>query len=400
MIRVSGGGNPLKDSKHSNLTDSLKSPDSPHLNNRIYSKNTRDSANIQACKGDAIITLFQCQDCGYIFNATFDIEKIKKEYQSSGYFSRKVVSKQMNSAIAIISEKLIPYLNQESVCLEIAPGSGDMVAAIAKYVKLIYTIDPSLVSLEIENVRNLQHIQGFFEYKIVKKHLKSKVDFIIFRHLLEHIPEPMLFLRDVMRLLREGGMIYVEVPNIDEFIEHKRFYEIFNDHCGYYQKSVLKNALSSLNCEFIDEVSLFSNQHMGLLFKKNESAIFKHFGSDLSRGFLENLALLQRTLLPYKRIAIYGSGAHGNTLISFLDNTGQIIKCFDLDSRKCGKFLQNSDILVCAPTRENFLDIDCICIAAPLYENEILKNLREWGYDGDIVATATQIQLHKGARCN
>ncbi|KQI14055.1 SAM-dependent methlyltransferase, partial [Campylobacter coli CVM 41953] len=74
---------------------------------------------------------------------------------------------------------------------------------------------------------------------------------------------------DVVKLLENNGIIYIEVPNIEEIIEHKRFYDIFNDHCGYYQKNVLINTLKSLGCEFIDEIYLFRGQHMGLFFRKN-----------------------------------------------------------------------------------------------------------------------------------
>ncbi len=196
------------------------------------------------------------------------MDKISKEYQSKGYFSRKIVSKSMSNNIKIIKDKCLKYIDKNSTCLEVAPGSGDMVNALAHEVKFIYTIDPSLVSLEIENVNNLKHIQGFFNYNILKNKLEHKIDFIIFRHLLEHINAPLDFLKNMVKILENNGIIYIEVPNIEEFIKHGRFYEIFNDHCGYYQKNVLINILQTLGCEFIDEIFLYREQHMGLFFKK------------------------------------------------------------------------------------------------------------------------------------
>ncbi|EDO7409612.1 TPA: hypothetical protein R5420_001273 [Campylobacter jejuni] len=41
------------------------------------------------CKGDNIITLVQCKSCGYVFNSTFDLNKISQEYQNKTYLSRK-----------------------------------------------------------------------------------------------------------------------------------------------------------------------------------------------------------------------------------------------------------------------------------------------------------------------
>ena len=348
------------------------------------------------CKGNDTITLTQCKDCGYIYNSTFDLNKISQEYQNKTYLSRKIVSKAMNDTIKLIKENCLKYIDKNSVCLEIAPGSGDMVNALIHDVKFIYTIDPSLVSLEIENANNLQHIQGFFNYDILKDKLKHKIDFILFRHLLEHINTPLDFLKDVVKLLKNEGIIYVEVPSIDEFIEHKRFYEIFNDHCGYYQKNILINVLQSLGCEFIDEIFIYREQHMGLFFRKNTNKLnFKLFDKNIYSSFQENIKKLNNLLHGYENIAIYGSGAHGNTIITFINHPEKIKKCFDLDTRKQGMYLQNSSIIIQEPNRENFENLEVIIIAAPLYEEEIIKSLREKGYKGDIIATEKDILLQK-----
>ncbi|WP_250538653.1 hypothetical protein [Campylobacter jejuni] len=88
------------------------------------------------CKGSNTITFTQCQDCGYIYNSTFDLNKISKEYQSEGYFSRKIVSKAMSNNIKTIQDKCLKYINKNSTCLEVAPGSGDMVNALINNVKI------------------------------------------------------------------------------------------------------------------------------------------------------------------------------------------------------------------------------------------------------------------------
>ncbi|WP_434532090.1 hypothetical protein [Campylobacter jejuni] len=92
---------------------------------------------------------------------------------------------------------------------------------------------------------------------------------------------------------------------------------------------------------------------------------------------------------------MYGSGAHGNTIITFIDNSEKIKKCFDLDTRKQGMYLQNSSIIIQEPNIENFKDLEAIIIAAPLYEEEIIRSLREKGYKGDIITTEKNILLQK-----
>ncbi|EOH2063743.1 hypothetical protein ACWE6N_000253 [Campylobacter jejuni] len=122
---------------------------------------------------------------------------------------------------------------------------------------------------------------------------------------------------------------------------------------------------------------------------------FKLFYKNIYTLFQENIRKLNNLLHDYKNIAIYGSGAHGNTIITFIDNSEKIKKCFDLDIRKQGMYLQNSSIMIQDPNIENFKNLEAIIIAAPLYEEEIIKSLREKGYKGDIIATEKNILLQK-----
>lgn len=220
----------------------------------------------------------------------------------------------------------------------------------------------------------------------------------MFRHLLEHIHTPRIFLEDVIKILQESGIIYVEVPNIDEFIENNRFYEIFNDHCGYYQYSTLINIFQDLGCTHIDTIYLYENQHMGLFFKKEhspkKSLSFKLYKLDALK---QNIQKINSLLQKYHSIAIYGAGAHGNTITNYL-NCGileNIKKCFDLDARKHGKFLQNSNIIICNPNKDTLKDIEAIVITSPLYEKEVVRFLRNNNFKGDIITTQRNIDILK-----
>lgn len=344
------------------------------------------------CKGNAKITLTQCKNCGYVFNASFDLEQINNEYSSQTYISRKIVSKEMSENIQSIKNKILKYLDKNSHCLEIAPGSGDMVLALIDEVESFTTIDPSLVSLELKDAKNLKHIQGFFDYEFVKNKLEHEINFVLFRHLLEHINTPYDFLNDVIKLLANEGIIYIEVPNLDEFIERNRFYEVFNDHCGYYQKNVLINVLNDLGCELIDEIFLYEKQHMGLFFRKNnfktdKKLEFKHYDLNIAKNFNQAIKSLNLKFQNYQNIALYGAGAHGNSLLNFLSQNCllKIKKCFDLDIRKQGQYLQNSNIKISKPQAQEFKSLDLILLAVPLYEQEVINFLREKGYKGDFI---------------
>lgn len=74
--------------------------------------------------------------------------------------------------------------------------------------------------------------------------LLNKYDCIICMHVLEHIKYPVLFLKKVKTLLKPGGSVIFEVPNINCFLgEISKDYKDFmyvHDHCSYFSGDTLK----------------------------------------------------------------------------------------------------------------------------------------------------------------
>ncbi|QBL11979.1 methyltransferase domain-containing protein [Campylobacter helveticus] len=129
---------------------------------------------------------------------------------------------------------------------------------------MFYTIDPSFTPQNLlANEKNVMHLRSLFDDEKLRGNLKHKIDFVIFRHLLEHIDIPREFLESVVRFLENDAMIYIEVPNAEEIFESKGFYEIRHEHCGYWDKATL------LGCELVESVEYYEKQWIGLFFKKN-----------------------------------------------------------------------------------------------------------------------------------
>ncbi|EDP5630299.1 methyltransferase domain-containing protein, partial [Campylobacter jejuni] len=199
--------------------------------------------------GDCIMDIRQCCNCGFIYNFEFDHNKIEKVYSSKKYMQQKVFSKTLNNTLVYIKNKIKSFSDKDDIFLEIAPGLGDLLLALSQEVKFIYAVDPSPSSKEIiKNCNNIKYIQSFFDEKIKIK-IDKKIDFIIFRHLLEHIENPREFLINVVNMLSEQGKIYIEVPNAQEIFDNGRFYEFFHDHVCYFQPNTLINILNELGCE-------------------------------------------------------------------------------------------------------------------------------------------------------
>jgi len=334
-------------------------------------------------RGDMKIKLFQCRDCGYTFNANFDDEKMSKAYFSGNYITPKAISSTISWMILNLSKKIKSYAKSEYVFLEIAPGGCDLLFALSKDSHFAYSIDPSFTpEILLKDIANITHIRALFSYENVANKLKHKINFIIFRHLIEHLEKPRQFLKDIVNLLEYEGMIYIEVPNMLEIAENKRFYEIRHEHVGYHQSADLIKALNELGCELIELDYIHEKQWFGLFFKKTKN--FKKdenlkpvfFDKSLNKALHSEIHKLDHLLKNYKNIAIYGAGSHANSLLSYisLENCKKISCAIDKDERRQGTYLLNSDIKIKAPSAENLKDIDCVLMAIPAYEEVVFQN--------------------------
>ena len=95
--------------------------------------------------------------------------------------------------------------------LEIGVGSGSFLAAARSSGYIVHGCDlSSAVCKNVVTNYGIEMHQGYIENMPVA----HKFDVIVMRHVLEHVPTPIPFLAQAARLLGEGGVLYLAVPNV------------------------------------------------------------------------------------------------------------------------------------------------------------------------------------------
>ena len=99
----------------------------------------------------------------------------------------------------------------------------------------------------------------------VPKELCESYDLVTMFHLLEHITNPVLFLKRLKEFIKTDGYLVLELPNVDNLMMNASpqfndfFY--FRDHVAYYTPKLLKRVLEEAGYEIIQ---LKGNQLYGL----------------------------------------------------------------------------------------------------------------------------------------
>jgi hypothetical protein len=81
------------------------------------------------------------------------------------------------------------------------------------------------------------------------KHLD--INFVIGRHVLEHVLSPLELLRNILMNVDSKTIFVFEVPSLELLRKSLRFDAIFHQHCQYFDESSIKVLLKELDCNLI-----------------------------------------------------------------------------------------------------------------------------------------------------
>lgn len=127
-------------------------------------------------------------------------------------------------------------LKREDEILEIGCSVGYFLDAAADRVKAVYGTEWD------------KKAQAYIRDRLKKTNIKvsdnpedfnRQFDKIFMFHVLEHIESPISFLKDLKSVLKPGGKIYIEVPNVDDILVKTYECDAFKNF--YYKKAHLYN---------------------------------------------------------------------------------------------------------------------------------------------------------------
>jgi len=113
----------------------------------------------------------------------------------------------------------IPKISSDASVLDVGFGDGSFLERAANAGWTVTGVDSDLVTVHAAKKRGLNVLHGGIE---TLDDMSSHFDVITLSHVIEHVHDPRAVLRRAYRLLKPGGIIWLETPNIDSF-GHRRF---------------------------------------------------------------------------------------------------------------------------------------------------------------------------------
>jgi SAM-dependent methyltransferase len=221
-------------------------------------------------------------------------------------------------------------------------------------------------------------------------------DAFVTRQVFEHVPDPNDFLAGVRASLTDDGVGLVEVPSLEQALEHHRFFDFFPDHVNYWSVSTLGRALERNGFLVLDITRGMNGEYLQAVVRVDAHRDLPALAASIDATRVALTELLERCAAEGRRVAAWGSGAKGLTSLAEVDAQG-LLYVIDSDPHKQGRLTPVTHLPVVGPERLAEEPVDVILLTALAYRDEIVGQLRgELGFTGTIAVLGAPVELLNG----
>ena len=296
----------------------------PIFQNRMYP--TRESAR-SCARGDVV--LVEDVKTGLVYNRAFRPELM--EYDSN-YQNEQGNSPLFQRHLESVADLVESHMGREQL-VEVGCGKGLFLELLASRGSDISGYDPAY---EGDNPRIVR------EY--FSKALGISGKGLILRHVLEHIQDPVSFLRALKEANGGGGTIYIEVPCFDWICKNHTWFDIFYEHVNYFRLTDFNRIFGTVH----GARRTFGGQYLSIV-------------ADLATVRVPEIDHADRPLFPpdfasglhplsAETAAVWGGASKGVLFCLMMERAGVVVeRVIDINPSKQGRFLPATGIQVQAP---------------------------------------------------
>lgn len=281
------------------------------------------------------VVLVQNEQTGIVENAVFDQSLL--EYDPS-YQNEQGCSSFFQNHLENVKDIVIGSMGNGSL-IEIGCGKGYFLRMLGKCGANVRGVDPAYEGDDPNIVKDL-----------FRPGVGIRGDGIILRHVLEHIQDPIAFLKTISEANR-GGLIYIEVPCLDWIVDNNAWYDVFYEHVNYFRMGDFYRVFSVVQASG----HLFGGQYMYIvadLDSLRDKDSLGDFGQvNFPERFDKSIVKISEYLKKRDgKVVVWGAASKGVIFSLYMVRSGiDLDYIVDINSAKQGKYIPCTGLVVSSP---------------------------------------------------
>jgi SAM-dependent methyltransferase len=319
------------------------------------------------------LELVFCSQCSLVqLTESISPEKLFRDYVYFSSFSETMLAHAEAISSALIGSK---HLGATSLVVEVASNDGYLLQYYKREGVPVLGIEPASNIASVAEQRGVPTISEFFCEGLADRLAGEgyKADVIHANNVLAHVPDLNGFVRGLRGLLKEDGVVVVEVPYVYEMITHCEFDTVYHEHLSYFSLTALDKLFTrnGLVIQTVEQLSIHGGTlrvYAGHAGAQDDSVIEllsdeKRRGLEnvhFYKGFGERVEWLRDELVSLvyglkehgHSIAAYGASAKGTTLLNYCRLGREVLDyVVDRSTVKQGLYTPGTHLKIYAPEK-------------------------------------------------
>jgi 2-polyprenyl-3-methyl-5-hydroxy-6-metoxy-1,4-benzoquinol methylase len=346
------------------------------------------------------IHLAHCQNCGFIWNNTFEseLQDYSDSYESTQAYSATYNSFAINLATDIISRNKV----YKKDILEIGCGQGEFLSLLCDIgnnrgigFDPAYQPERAMKS----GTANIDIIQDYYS----EKYTSLNADLIACKMTLEHIPLINDFIATVRRSIaaQKNTIVFFQVPNILRILDEFAFWDIYYEHCSYFSPGSLARSFRQNKFDITKLWLDYGDQYLMIealpvehptepqLPEENDLAMISqkvnHYANLIKTEHEYWKEKIFSGLNRGKKVILWGSGSKAVSFLTTLQINNHVVEyTIDINPLKWNTYLAGTGQKVVGPDILSVYRPDLIILMNPLYTEEVQALVDSSGISAEI----------------